>query len=74
MGTATGYRIGSRAVNRLNIRDISSKNNYVSKMKDKEDDLGALKIDFDNLPIVDSMAKASQKRRKLNMNTHRNKR
>lgn len=43
-------------------------------MKQKEDDLSGLKIDFDNLPIVDSMTKVTQKRRKLNVNTHRNKR
>ena len=33
-----------------------------------------LKLDLDNLPIVDNMTKASQKRRRLNINSHRNKR
>ncbi len=33
-----------------------------------------MKIELDNLPIVDNMTRLSQKRRRLNINSHRNKR
>lgn len=33
-----------------------------------------MKLELDNLPIVDNITKASQKRRRLNINTYRNKR
>lgn len=33
-----------------------------------------MKFELDNLPIVDNITKVSQKRRRLNINTYRNKR
>ena len=61
--TATGNRSISRAVNRIHLMRETKNNNFLIKKKEHSVEL---KLDLDNLPIVDH-ATASTRRRRFNV-------
>ena len=58
--TATGNRSTSRAVNRIHFMRETRNNNFVFKKKEESVEL---KLDLDNLPIVDNAAVSTTRRR-----------